>query len=72
MDAGDRRRVLAGIAAAVVGAIQVAFTVAAVVSPTDHLTVVHTLQLVVCGSLLVTGVLTLITVWRGHRRPDQP
>ena len=49
----DGRRVLAGFAAVIVGAIQVSSLVIRIASVSDSLTIIHTLQLMVCGSLLV-------------------
>jgi hypothetical protein len=67
----DGERVLAGIAAVIVGGIQVSSLVIQIASVSDSLTIIHTLQLLVCGSLLVTGILTLVSV-RHDRRRDNP
>ena len=67
----DSRRVLAGLAAVIVGAIQVSTLVIRIASVSDSLTIIHTLQLMVCGSLLVTGILTLVSVHHDRRR-DRP
>jgi hypothetical protein len=55
-----------GLAAAVIGSIQVASIIIRVVSAGKSLTVINGLQLIFCGSLLVVGILTLINVWRDH------
>jgi hypothetical protein len=55
-----------GLAAAVIGSIQVASIIIRVVSAGKSLTVINGLQLIFCGSLLVVGILTLIDVWRDH------
>jgi hypothetical protein len=62
-----------GLAAAVIGSIQVVSIIIRVASAADSLTVIHGLQLMFCGSLLVAGILTLINVWRDHRygTPDK-
>ena len=64
----DSRRVLAGLAAVIVGAIQVSTLVIRIASVSDSLTIIHTPQLMVCGSLLVTGILTLVSVHHDRRR----
>ena len=56
---------VAGAAAVVIGGVQVSSILVRVASPEDSLTVIHTLQLFFCGSLLVLGVLALVSVW--HR-----
>jgi hypothetical protein len=56
-----------GLAAAVIGSIQVVSIIIRVAAAADSLTVIHGLQLMFCGSLLATGILTLINVWRHHR-----
>jgi hypothetical protein len=62
-----------GLAAAVIGSIQVVSLIIRVASAADSLTVIHGVQLMFCGSLLITGILTLINVWRDHRdgTPDK-
>ena len=55
-----------GLAAAVIGSIQVVSIIIRVASAADSLTVIHVLQLMFCGSLLVAGILTLINVRRNH------
>jgi len=55
-----------GFAAAVIGSIQVVSIIIRVASAAGSLTVIHGLQLIFCGSLLVTGILTLYNVWRDH------
>ena len=62
-----------GFAAAVIGSIQVVSIIIRVASAAGSLTVIHGLQLMFCGSLLVTGILTLYNVWRDHRdgTPDE-
>lgn len=55
-----------GLAAAVLGSIQVVSIIIRVVSADKSLTVINGLQLIFCGSLLVVGILTLINVWRDH------
>jgi len=63
----DGRRVLAGFAAVIVGAIQVSSLIVRIASVSDSLTIIHTLQLMVCGSLLVTGILNLVRVRHDRR-----
>lgn len=55
----DSKLALAGLAGAVVGAIQMSSIVVRVASTEDWLTVIRTLQLLFSGSLLVTGILAL-------------
>jgi hypothetical protein len=56
-----------GLAAAVIGSMQVASIIIRVASAAGFLTVINGLQLIFCGSLLVVGILTLINVWRDRR-----
>ena len=67
----DGQRVLAGLAAVIVGAIQVSSLVIRIASVSGSLTIIRTLQLLVCGSLLVTGILTLVSFHHDHHR-DRP
>ena len=60
-----------GLAAAVIGGIQVASIIIRVASADESFQVIHQLQLLFCGSLLVTGILALINVWRHHRDGTQ-
>ena len=62
-----------GLAAAVIGSIQVVSIIIRVASADGFFQVIHELQLLFCGSLLVVGILTLINVWRDHRdgTPDK-
>ena len=55
----DTSLVVAGVAAVVIGGVQVSSILVRVVSPEDSLTVIHTLQLLFYGSLLVIGMLAL-------------
>ena len=64
----DTSLVVAGVAAVVIGGVQVFTLLVRVASPEDSLTVIHTLQLFFCGSLLVVGVLALVSVWQRSRR----
>lgn len=65
----SRRTVLVlGLAATLVGSIQVATTLADAAS-SHLLSVIAALRLFFCGSLLVVGALVLVNVWRPHERP---
>ena len=64
----DTSLVVAGVAAVVIGGVQVSSILVRVASPKDSLTVIHTLQLFFCGSLLVVGVLALVSVWQRSLR----
>ena len=68
--AEERSALLMGSAAVLVGGLQVVTIVQRVLSPDDSLTLMHALQLMVCGSLLWTGALSLFTVWRRHHHRD--
>jgi len=52
----------------VIGGAQVSSILVRVASPKASLTVIHTLQLFSCGSLLVIGVLALVSVWQRSLR----
>jgi hypothetical protein len=60
-----RTALLLGLAAVVVGTVQVATTLAGA-ARTGLLTVIAALRLYCCGSLLVVGVLVLVNLWRDH------
>ena len=62
----DAKLALTGLAAAVIGGVQVSSILVRVASTNDSLTVIHALQLILCGSLLEVGILALTNVW--HRR----
>ena len=51
-----------GLAASMIGGLQVTTIVIKVVSPGDSLTPIHCLQLIVCGCLLVTGIVLCANV----------
>ena len=65
MDSDDKRA-LAGLAGTLIGFIQVSSIVFGIVSARGALTVIQTLQLLFCGSLLIAGILTLVTVHGDH------
>ena len=61
-----RTALLLALTAAVVGSIQVGSALAG--AARDHvLTVIATLRLVFCGSLLVVGAMVLVNLWRDHK-----
>jgi hypothetical protein len=62
----DAKLLWHGLAAAVIGSIQVASIIIRVASADGSFQVIHELQLLFCGSLLAVGILTLINVWRDH------
>ena len=61
-----RTLLLVGLTAVLVGTIQVASTLVGVVR-IHLLTVIATLRLYFCGSLLVVGSLVLVNLWREHK-----
>ena len=63
----DAKLLWHGLAAAVIGSIQVASIIIRVASADGSFQVIHELQLLFCGSLLAVGILTLINLWRDHR-----
>jgi hypothetical protein len=60
----DTKLALAGLAAVVIGGVEVSSIFMRVASAEDSLTSIHTLQLFFCGSLLEVGLLALVNVWR--------
>jgi hypothetical protein len=63
----DTKLALAGLAAVVIGGVQVSSILVRVASANDSLTAIHALQLFFCGSLLEVGILALINVWQQRR-----
>jgi hypothetical protein len=72
LDGRYTRLALAGLAAAVIGGVQVSSILVRVASAEDSLTVIHTLQLLFCGSLFEVGILALVNVWqRRHHNGER-
>jgi hypothetical protein len=67
----DTKLALAGLAAVVIGGVQVSSILMRVASPSDSLTVIHMLQLIFCGSLLEVGILALVNVWQRRRHKGE-
>jgi hypothetical protein len=64
----ERTFLIMGLAAVVIGSIQVGATLALVGSNAHALTVIDTLRLFFCGSLATVGVLVLVNVGQHRRR----
>jgi hypothetical protein len=67
----DTRLALAGLAAVVLGGVQVSSILMRVASAEDSLTTIHALQLFFCGSLLEVGLLALVNVWQRRRHKSE-
>jgi hypothetical protein len=67
----DTKLALAGLAAVVIGGVQVSSILVRVASAEDPLTAIHALQLFFCGSLLEVGILALVNVWQRRRHKGE-
>ena len=57
-----------GLAAVVIGTVQVLTSLPDLGSSGYTLTIMATLRLLVCGSLVTVGALTLVVLWQEHQR----